>query len=271
MHANKPLPLPHRSRVILLGASNLSSAISTIIRIIQFQLPAPIDFHLAAGFGRSYGQTSTVLTRTLPGILQSELWPTITKLSTQKPLPTYALITDIGNDLGYSVPLPTLKSWIEKTIQNLQALSAKTIITSLPLHSINRLSETHYKIARNILFASNTTTLTQMQSQMAEINTTIQTLSEIYQLPLIKTQLHQYGLDPIHIKKKHWQSHWQKALQNWQPEIAHPPQPPKLKNNPTLFAYLWTRWPKHRTILNTPHHRAQPSGKLKDHSTFSVY
>ena len=57
-----------KRRVILLGASNLTRAISTVIGIAQATLDGPLDIVAALGHGRSYGMWSRVLFRELPGI-----------------------------------------------------------------------------------------------------------------------------------------------------------------------------------------------------------
>ncbi len=87
-------------RAVLLGASNLTRGISTVVETAQIVCQRPLEILAAAGLGRSYGIDSRVLGRTLPGIVHCGLWNT---LSQKRPIPTYALITDIGNDILYSV------------------------------------------------------------------------------------------------------------------------------------------------------------------------
>ena len=63
------------TRVVLLGASNLTRGISTVVGTARRLLgPMPHVF-VAYGHGRSYGVRSRVLIRGLPGILNCGLWP----------------------------------------------------------------------------------------------------------------------------------------------------------------------------------------------------
>ena len=101
---------PSTPRVILLGASNLARGISTIVGTAQSRLGSPLEFFIAMGHGRSYGRASRVLGRTLPGIDECGLWDALgDAVSTQ----TYALITDIGNDIIYGYDVEMIAAWIE--------------------------------------------------------------------------------------------------------------------------------------------------------------
>ena len=61
-------------RVVLLGASNLTRGISTVVATAQRVWGQPLEVLAALGHGRSYGIESRVLGRRLPGILNSGLW-----------------------------------------------------------------------------------------------------------------------------------------------------------------------------------------------------
>jgi hypothetical protein len=61
---------------VLLGASNLTRGISTVIETARLTLGSPLDVYAALGHGRSYGTRSSILfgARALPGIVESDLW-----------------------------------------------------------------------------------------------------------------------------------------------------------------------------------------------------
>jgi hypothetical protein len=65
--------MPPATRWVLLGASNLTLGLGTVLSTIRNPSPAPLDILAAPGHGRSYGATSRVLCRELPGILQCGL------------------------------------------------------------------------------------------------------------------------------------------------------------------------------------------------------
>src|SRR3990172_7889601 len=97
-------------RVILLGASNLTRAISTVVETAWLGIGGPLEILAALGHGRSYGMNSSVLGRVLPGIVPCGLWPALALLPQA---PTFALVTDIGNDLGYGVSAGQIMHWVE--------------------------------------------------------------------------------------------------------------------------------------------------------------
>ncbi|MCZ6542107.1 MAG: hypothetical protein O6768_00410, partial [Planctomycetota bacterium] len=97
--------LTSRPRVVLLGASNLTRGISRAVGIAQAILGTPLEVLIAMGHGRSYGQRSRVLGRSLPGIVDCGLWDALLHGSGR---PTYALLTDIGNDVMYGASVPSI-------------------------------------------------------------------------------------------------------------------------------------------------------------------
>jgi hypothetical protein len=58
----------------MLGASNLAIHLPTVVETAARLWGRPLDLLAAIGHGRSYGMTSRVMGRVLPGILQCGLW-----------------------------------------------------------------------------------------------------------------------------------------------------------------------------------------------------
>ena len=110
-----PPDLPPR-RVILLGASNLTRGIATVIDACHRQWGQPLDCLAALGHGRSYGTRSTVLGRTLPSIQDCRLW---SALDDRPAVPTAALVTDIGNDVMYEAPVDKIVEWVTRCFDQL--------------------------------------------------------------------------------------------------------------------------------------------------------
>src|SRR5882724_9649210 len=103
-------PVTPTRRVILLGASNLTRSFPRVIETVRRTWREPIEIMVAMGHGRSYGQDSVVLGRKISGIFPCALWR---DLQNRAPLPTTALITDIGNDFLYGVTPDRLFEWVE--------------------------------------------------------------------------------------------------------------------------------------------------------------
>src|SRR5262249_46912085 len=87
---------PAVRRVVLLGASNLTLGIGTVLGSAANVWGSPLEVLAALGHGRSYGRATSVMGRQLPGIRECGLWPA---LGVDGQLPTAALVTDIGNDV----------------------------------------------------------------------------------------------------------------------------------------------------------------------------
>src|SRR5438270_1664562 len=100
-------------RVVLLGASNLTRGISTVVETAQAVWGSPLEVLAALGHGRSYGLRSRVFGRELPGITGCGLWGDV---AARGPAETAALVTDIGNDLLYGASVPTILGWVAESL-----------------------------------------------------------------------------------------------------------------------------------------------------------
>jgi hypothetical protein len=83
-------------RVVALGASNLTRGFQTVVSTARGAWGPEVEVFGALGHGRSYGARSRFTVRSLPGILESELW---NDLSALPPVATRGLVTDVGNDI----------------------------------------------------------------------------------------------------------------------------------------------------------------------------
>ena len=263
-----------KSRVILLGASNLSLGISSAVRIILKTVPAPVEFFIADGFGRSYGQTSRVMSRTLPGILDCDLWDDVAESHTGDSIPTFALITDIGNDIAYGVEPAQISDWIAECVHRLSVLNARIVMTGLPFGSLKGLSVVRFAIVSRLLFPSLRMTLETVRNRAEVVDQSMRQLANEAGFPVVDVDPSWYGFDPIHLRRQHWAEYWSTVFAKWKSgEMgkASASAINELRADPLCWCYLWTRWPKNRRILGSPHHRTQPSGRLPDGSVISVF
>ena len=138
-----------KARVVLLGASNVTRGAVTLVEMARRTVAGPVEFLIAMGHGRSYGARSTVLGRSLPGIAECGLWEALRR---GRELPTYALVTDIGNDVIYGAPVDAIAGWVRTCLDRLAARQARTVLSLLPMDSLRRLSPWRFHAARSLLF-----------------------------------------------------------------------------------------------------------------------
>lgn len=252
-------------RVILLGASNLTRSFSTVVETVRQTWNEPIDIMVAMGHGRSYGQETTLLGRKISGILPSALWQ---DLKRRAPLPTAALLTDIGNDLLYEVDVDILLNWISRCLDRLADVDATTIITELPMGSLARLGEARFQLFRRLLFPRSRLTLNDALKRANETNDRVRALGAREKTSVISASDAWYGFDPIHLRRRVWHEAWPELTATWRDATCVPLAP-----RPSLWsrAYLNCLAPHEREMFGVKRRRAQPCGYLKDGTTISLY
>ena len=148
---------------------------------------------LAYGHGRSFGIKSTVLLRSLPGILECGLWEALD----EKPAsPTFALITDIGNDVMYGVEPSRIADWVETCIDRLQMHGATIVMTGLPMKGLRRLRKWEYAIVKGVLFPRHPISFIQAIDRAEQVNEDITRITTHRGVTRIEPSIEWYGLDP---------------------------------------------------------------------------
>ncbi len=142
--------MPNRiARVVALGASNLTRGFQTVVCTARSTWGPKVEVLGALGHGRSYGASSRFIVRSLPGILESELWSDLSRLP---PATTRGLVTDVGNDLLYGFSAAQTLAWTTEAVDRLQALTPDIVVTGLPLAPIRELSQAKFLLFRSLLF-----------------------------------------------------------------------------------------------------------------------
>lgn len=253
-------------RLVLLGASNLTRGIATVLRIGRGLCPAPTDVLIASGHGRSYGVRSTVLGRTLPGITQCGLWPA---LADAPPAPTWALVTDVGNDLLYGIAPVQIAAWVETCLDRLATAHARAVLTSLPIANLARLAPVRFTLFRSVFFPFSRLTLPVVADRARELDERLQALAAARGLPIVAPRPEWYGLDPIHIKLRHWPAAWEEILRPLRSE----PVGAGMSGGASLREWLRLRLalPDRRWLLGIAQQRRQPAWRMADGTAISLY
>lgn len=200
--------------VILLGASNLARGFPTVLSLLRTGLPGPLDVVVAMGHGRSFGIWSYLFGRRLPGIVACRLWPHLRTGQAGAP-PPLALIADLGNDLMYGVPVETVLGWLELTLQRLRTLNAATVMLSLPLTSLERLTPAGFAVARRLLFPGHRASWPELRGQLAQLDAGMRELSRRFGAQWVEADGAWYGIDPIHIRRRQQAAAWQTLFSHW--------------------------------------------------------
>ncbi len=196
-------------RVVALGASNLTRALPTLVGLARTRWGRDTEVIAALGLGRSYGATSRVLVRTLPGLLQCGLWG---DLERRPQWPTRALITDVGNDILYGSPPAEILTWVEACVERLQATTADIVVTDLPVQSLRRISPLEYLIFRTVLFPPCRLSLAEVLDSALRVSEGLVDLAGRRRLRFVHLEREWYGFDPIHIRPSRWGTAWGEIL-----------------------------------------------------------
>ncbi len=271
--AREPVGLTQRSeparRLILLGASNLTRSLGTVLSIASSRWGSPLDVLAALGRGRSYGQLSGFLGRKLPGIVQSGLWRA---LAQREPLPTSAIVTDIGNDLLYGASAESIAAWVEACVERLQRLDAAVAMTLLPTASLPRIGAARYLFFRTLLVPSCRLRLATIVDRAQALNDLLRRLGETRGISLVEHRDEWYGLDPLHIKLRWAERAWSEILAACRDNNALPQEhsPACLLSWRRRVALQFLR-PHEVRLLGVDRVHPQPCACLPDETRISLY
>ncbi len=245
--------------LILLGASNLTMALPWVVQMGRSAL-GPTRFWIACGHGRSFGIHSRVMGRGLGGMIDSGLWEAFSR---HRGRSVHALITDIGNDVLYGQEPEQILDWVNDAIRRIAPV--KVAVSGLPMQRLEKLGPLWFSILARMLFPKHTLTHTLMQKRVAAIQSALERWAAEGRIALIEQPGHWYGLDPIHIRRRHWAQAYATMLKacGLNVEATGPSRSVKQtvgKSRPET----WTRW-------GISKRRNQPCATLDDGSVIHRY
>lgn len=274
MPSPEPNPPPPKSgsrpRVVLLGASNVTRGVSIVVETARLRLGGPIDVLAAIGHGRSYGTWSRVLGRSLPGIIQCNMWNALEQWGSED-RPIHALLTDVGNDVLYGAPVDTIIGWIEQCLDRLDAARASIIVTLLPIEGIRELPRWRFRIVRTILFPAHRLPYEVVIGRAVELNERLTDLAISRGLAPVTMDPAWYGLDPIHIRIRHVPGAWARILGGWTGNAASESSEIVARRSVRRWAALRSAFPDSHRIMGIARQIKQPAATLADGTTVSLY
>jgi len=261
----------HVADVVLLGASNVTRCIGTLVEMSRAKVGGPVRLHIACGHGRSYGQYARVFGRGLTGIQDCDLWSAIksARASDKTHKPMYALLTDIGNDIMYGVMPADITQWVRTCVERLLEYDAKIVLTALPMCSLRTVGRWRYGITKACFFPTRSMTYEQAMDRARATNEAITQIGRELEVPIVEHEPQWYGLDPIHIRIGHSRAAWGSILQHW-----------CTGRDATGLSRtaIWHQWlrlhlavPQQRWILGVKHGRRQPCVRRADGTVIGLY
>lgn len=254
------------NRIILLGASNLTLSLRLAIHAMQQRLGSPSEALVAVGHGRAYGICSSIMSRKLPSILESDLWQDLAAKKTRS-LPTYALLTDIGNDLLYGLLPRQILAALQRCIEHLQQHHAQIVMTNVPIASVENLTEARYLFFRNIFYPSSQLPHDVTLQRVRELHAGLIDFAARHEIRLYEQQLHWFGPDGIHVDYWQRQAFYEDVVRCF--HIAESQQATKLNTE----SPSWLQRPTfaYKALLGYDFHCPQPSGLLTNGSSVCKY
>lgn len=252
-------------RLIALGASNLTRGLRVVAHLSRQLWGDPVEIVAALGHGRSYGMESAFLFRRLPGILQSGLWR---HLETAEKAPTRALVTDVGNDILYGVPVERILDWVEECVTRLRAQGAEVVMTDLPLDSIDRLSSARFLLFRSVLVPSCRLSLAQVVDRGLAVEWGLRRLAERSGATMVSLRPEWYGFDPIHIRPRLWGEAWREIFIGDREQAARASSP---SSRPLEWLRYYRAKPEQRRLLGVARRQSQPALTLPGGTAMYLY
>jgi hypothetical protein len=258
-------PLPPRLRLVLIGASNATVGLPTIVDLARQRAGEPLEIMAATGLGRSFGKISKISGREISAILDCRLWE---DLESRPPIVTRAIVTDIGNDILYGEPVERIADWVSECIARLRERGAQVSLTQLPIANLPTLGPFRYAMFRRLFFPRCRLSREETFERVAALNERVMEIANNLQIPAISHVPTWYGLDPIHFKRRHRTTAWSEILA---PLFADEFTARAKRGSWSRAVYLRALTPAERLVFGIRQRRAQPAGRLRDGTTISLY
>jgi hypothetical protein len=196
-------------RFVALGASNLARGLGAAVAVARDVWGPQLEVVAAFGAGRSYGMASSLMGRRLPGILDCGLWPLLRSLPRAR---TRALVTDVGNDILYHVPVPRVVEWLDETVARLGDFADDVVVTGLPLERIRLLSPPSFLFFRSLFVPQCRLTQQETIAASERVDEALQAIAARRGARFRPARREWYGVDPIHIRLRRARAAWHEVL-----------------------------------------------------------
>lgn len=153
---------------VLLGASNLARGYSALTRKISQNI-SQVEFINAMGPGRGYCAWGGMLNFTYSPIGECRVMESA-EVYAKQGRHIVVLLTDIGNDIMYGIPAPTLIECLDGLIEKSMHCNAQVFLTSIHVDVGKDLGERSFKLLKAMFYPKSSVTLEQADSAVKKVN-----------------------------------------------------------------------------------------------------
>lgn len=252
------------NRVVILGASNAAIGLYDVISTAHAAWKTPLEIMIAAGVGRAYSVRSRAGFRSLSSIEQSTLWRALADCDSA---PTFALLTDIGNDLVYGVAVDQVVDSLDKCLSRLVPCCQHIAISALPVSSLQNIRRWQFFALKTFLFPLCRLDLRTLLGRAMLLNQQVARLAARYSAHIEKPCSTWYGWDPIHYKKTNRPTAWKKFFSPLVNQTLESTDNESLKTQLRRHRFRIEQ----KKMFAFPVHHRQPTAQLDDGTTISLF
>jgi hypothetical protein len=213
---------------------------------VRRRFDGPIEIGLACGPGRSYGlRAGNPLVSYRP--LREVDFPA------PSPLPTLALLSDIGNDIAYAQRPDTTLGWVTELADRLERQGTEVVLTGVPVESLRGLPRWLFVVLRALYYAGQTVTQGDIMQRLSDLEGGLEGLARERGYLYLPTNPEWYGFDRFHLRTAHHSACWESWMERLRPDLG-------FQGSPT-WRSLWRMRPSDYWYRGK---QAQASGEYDD-------
>ena len=186
----------------LLGSSNLTIALPQALNHLVSRLSGTaMTVFVAHGPGRSYGVDTGSFGIKFRALSRCALLPAVEEAAKDNPAAdTWALLTDIGNDIMHGVSVKHLMLRIRRTVERLRHLGATVGVTSLPVEGLAEIAPWKFRVARRLVYPLSRVPRDEVLSQVNAIQNELRDMESRGEIQLLPARREWYGPDEFHLR-----------------------------------------------------------------------
>jgi hypothetical protein len=136
------------------------------------------------------------------------------------PVPTLALLSDIGNDIAYAQRPDTTVSWVMELAQRLENQGAEVVLTGVPVESLRGLPQWLFLVLRKLYYAGQTVTHDDVMQRLSDLEGALENVARERGYLFLPTEPQWYGIDRFHLRSAHHTACWEGWMERLRPDLG---------------------------------------------------